>query len=148
MSAETGIREIELRAGLQRKGERIQSYIVVARTEGGERRFVVYLRVSWRTGYHRLLFNSQMGDEIRRFRSLDAVHQFAARYGYLGVVSVYRAGDPELARFRGVLACDGGTTGPGVGRPGLPRRKSSPPSHDGEVPSSGSSSAKPTDEAE
>ena len=118
--AQAGIREAEMRASLQ-TGERIQHFMVVRREAGEDVEYVVYLRVSWRAGYHVLMFAH--AEKERRFRTFEAVQQFAVRFDYLGPMVVYRAGDSALARFRGVLVSDGGTVGPGPGRP----PKSRPP---------------------
>lgn len=128
--AQTGIREAEMRASLQ-TGERIQHFMVVRRGAGEDIAYVVYLRVSWRPGYHVLLFAHH--EKERRFRTFEAVQQFAARFDYLGPMVVYRAGDSALARFRGVLVRDGGTIGPGPGRP----PKSRAPASDDENPADG-----------
>ena len=125
-----GIREAEMRASLQ-SGERIQHFMVVRREAGEDVEYVVYLRVSWRAGYHVLLFAHH--EKERRFRTFEAVQQFAARFDYLGPMVVYRAGDSALARFKGVLVGDGGTVGPGPGR----RPRSPPSSPDADEPPDG-----------
>jgi hypothetical protein len=80
--------------------------LAVARSSGDASEFVVYLRVSWTLGYHLLRRWRGRGDRI--FRTSDAVLQTVRRHGYLGPIVVSRAGDPTLARFRGVSAQDGG----------------------------------------
>lgn len=95
-------------------GERIQHFMVVRRAGAEDVEYVVYLRVSWRAGYHILAFAHDSRE--RRFRTFEAVQQFAVRFQYWGPMVVYRAGDPALARFKGVAVADGGTVGPGPGR--------------------------------
>lgn len=102
--------------------------MVVRRDTGDDVEYIVYLRVSWRAGYHVLLFAHH--EKERRFRTFEAVQQFAARFDYLGPMVVYRAGDSALARFKGVLVSDGGTIGPGPGR----RTRSSASPNEGEPP--------------
>jgi len=113
-----------MRAAIQ-AGQRIQHFMVVRRAAGDDAEYVVYLRVSWRAGYHILRFAHDRRE--RRFRTFEAVEQFAVRFAYLGPVVVYRAGDRALARFKGVLDRDGGTTGPGPGR----RKSTAAPSEGG-----------------
>ena len=67
-------------------------------------------------------------EKERRFRTFEAVQQFAVRFDYLGPMVVYRAGDSALARFKGVLVSDGGTVGPGPGRP--PKSRAPTPADD------------------
>lgn len=106
MAKETGIREMELRSGL-RDGGQIQNVVAVARQSAGNPEFVAYLRISWKLGYH--ILRVWRGAEERCFRTADAVLQLAWRYDFPGPVVIYRAGAPELGRFRGILAIDGGT---------------------------------------
>lgn len=113
MATKAGIREAEMHTALE-AGERIQHFIVVRRADGEKVEYVVYLRVSWHAGYHILTFAHDSRE--RRFRTFEAVQQFAVRFRYAGSMVVYRAGDPALARFKGVAVADGGTVGPGPGR--------------------------------
>lgn len=113
MATKAGIREAEMHSALD-AGERIQHFMVVRRTGDKDVEYVVYLRVSWRAGYHILTFAHDSRE--RRFRTFEAVQQFAVRFQYSGPMVVYRAGDPALARFKGVAVVDGGTVGPGSGR--------------------------------
>ncbi len=87
-----------------RDGGRIQGALAIVRTTRTEPQIVVYLRVSWTLGYHVLRRWRGKGDRI--FRTADAALQTIWRHGYQGPVVVYRAGDPELARFRGVSPQD------------------------------------------
>lgn len=103
--AQRGIREADLRKEL-RSGGQIQSVLVVARVVDAEPEFVAYLRVSWKLGYQ--ILRVWRGAEERRFRTADAALQLAWRSGFTKAVVVYRVGDPELNRFRGILAIDGG----------------------------------------
>ena len=105
MARRAGIHEADLRDGL-RDGGRIQGVLAVVRTTGQDPQIVAYLRVSWTLGYHILRRWRGKGDRV--FRTTDAVLQTASRHGYLGPIVVYRAGDPELARFRGVSPHDQG----------------------------------------
>jgi hypothetical protein len=105
LARRAGIHEADLRDGL-RDGGRVQGVLAVVRTTGEDPEIVAYLRVSWTLGYHILRRWRGKGDRV--FRTTDAVLQTASRHGYLGPIVVYRAGDPELARFRGVSAQDQG----------------------------------------
>ena len=113
MATKAGIREAEMHTALD-AGERIQHFMVIRRTGNKDVQYIVYLRVSWRAGYHVLTFAHDSRE--RRFRTFEAVQQFAVRFQYSGPMVVYRAGDPALARFKGVAVTDGGTVGPGSGR--------------------------------
>jgi hypothetical protein len=101
----TGIEEADLRDGL-RDGGKIQQVLAVARPADDAAEFVAYLRVSWALGYHLLRRWRGRGDRV--FQTSDAVLQTAWRHGYRGPVIVYCAGDPALARYRGVSIQDGG----------------------------------------
>lgn len=63
MPTTAGIEEAELREGLHAGGE-IQQVLVVARSTRGATIFVVYLRVSWRLGYHVLLRWRGRGERV------------------------------------------------------------------------------------
>jgi hypothetical protein len=106
MANTAGIEEAELRDGLRAGGE-IQQALSVARSSRAAATFVVYLRVSWRLGYHVLRRWRGRGERV--LKTSDAVLQTVWRHGYRGPVAIYRAGDPALARFRGVSAQDGGS---------------------------------------
>lgn len=105
MARQAGIQEADLRDGV-RDGGRVQGALAIVRATRKEPEIVVYLRVSWALGYHILRRWRGKGDRI--FRTADAALQAIWRHGYRGPVVVYRAGDPELARFRGVLPQDQG----------------------------------------
>jgi hypothetical protein len=105
LARRAGIHEADLRDGL-RDGGRVQGVLAVVRTTGADPEIVAYLRVSWTLGYHILRRWRGKGDRV--FRTTDAVLQTVWRHGYLGPIVVYRAGDPELARFRGVSPQDQG----------------------------------------
>jgi hypothetical protein len=105
LARRAGIHEADLRDGL-RDGGRVQGVLAVVRTTGEDPEIVAYLRVSWTLGYHILRRWRGKGDRV--FRTTDAVLQTVWRHGYLGPIVVYRAGDPELARFRGVSPQDQG----------------------------------------
>jgi hypothetical protein len=106
MANTAGIEEAELRDGLRAGGE-IQQALSVARSSRAAATFVVYLRVSWRLGYHVLRRWRGRGERV--LKTSDAVLQTVWRHGYRGPVAIYRAGDPALAGFRGVSAQDGGS---------------------------------------
>lgn len=89
-----------------RRGGRVQGALVVVRAAQTPPRIVVYLRVSWTLGYHVLRRWRGKGDRI--FRTTDGALQTVWRHGYHGSVAVYRAGDPALARFQGVVPEDQG----------------------------------------
>ena len=108
MLSAKGLQEAEIREGLG-KGGRIQGLFVVERPgcEGERSDYVVYIRPSWTRGYRILRTWRDKGD--RAFRDFDRLLQAVRALGYDGPVTVYTAGYPELARFRGVLTRDGGT---------------------------------------
>jgi hypothetical protein len=105
LARQEGIHEADLRQGI-RDGGHIQGVLAVARSTQAEPEFVAYLRVSWTLGYHILRRWRDKGDRI--FQTADAALQTVWRHGFRGPVLVYRAGDPELARFRGVSPQDKG----------------------------------------
>jgi hypothetical protein len=102
-----GLQETEVREGL-REGGKILGLFVVERpaSEGEPPEFVAYIRPSWTRGY-RILRTWRDRDD-RAFRDFDRMLPLLRALGHDGPVTVYKAGCPELARFRGVLARDGG----------------------------------------
>jgi len=105
LARQAGIQEADLRDGI-RDGGRVQSALAIVRATRNEPQVVVYLRVSWTLGYHILCRWRGKGERI--FRTADAALQTIWRHGYRGPVVVYRAGDPELARFRALSPQDRG----------------------------------------
>jgi hypothetical protein len=110
--------EADLQSSI-RLGGTVAGALVVERRPGA---YVVYLRASWIRGraYGVLrTWRGHGGDRV--FKSLDVVFRFVRRFGFTGRVTVYPAGDPELAQFSGVLPED--RFGPSGGRkPGIEGR--------------------------
>ena len=71
------LQEGDIRQGLQQGGY-IRNAFVIERGTEGACEYVLYLRPSWRRGFL----------PLRR------------DFGYRGVIPIYLAGDPELARYR------------------------------------------------
>lgn len=102
-----GVQEAELRAGF-REGGRIRGFLVVTRIGGEATEYAVYVNPSWTRGYRILRTWRDRAD--RTFRSLDRLFNLVVSLGWDAPVTVYRAGCPELQRFRGVQLRDGGKT--------------------------------------
>ncbi len=99
------LQEAEIREGL-REGGRIKGFVVVERTDSEVPEYVAYIRTSWTRGYR--ILRTWRDKEDRTYRILGRLYQQAREFGYMAPVTVYRMGSPELLRFRGVLARDGG----------------------------------------
>ena len=102
-----GLQEAELREGLANSGC-IRGLFVVERPGVEDERsdYVVYIRPSWARGYRILRTWRDRSD--RSFRDFNRLLQTVRGFGHAASITVYRAGSPELAKFRGVLARDGG----------------------------------------
>jgi hypothetical protein len=102
--------EADLQVSIRQGGSVVGALVVERRA----REYVVYLRASWMRGraYGVLrTWRGHGGDRV--FKSLDVAFRFVRRFGFMGRITVYPAGDPELRQFAGVLAED--QLGPGSG---------------------------------
>ena len=100
--------ESELRTGV-REGGHILGFIIVERPKEDGPEYAAYVRVSWTRGFR--VLRKWRDDTEREYRHLGLLYQAAREFGFMSPVTVYRAGSPELLRFRGVLARDGGSEG-------------------------------------
>jgi hypothetical protein len=102
-----GLQETEIREGLKGGGRILGLFVVERPASAGEPgEFVVYVRPSWTRGYRILRTWRDKGD--RAFRDFDRMLPIIRDLGHDGPVTVYKAGCPELARYRGVLVRDSG----------------------------------------
>lgn len=98
-----GYEEADLRAGLN-AGGRILGALIVARSED---EFIVYMRANWIRGRGFRIIRSWRGTSgDRRFRHLDSAWGYIRKFGFLGRVTVYPPGDPELREFAGIAPED------------------------------------------
>lgn len=103
-----GLQEADLREGL-REGGKILGWLVVARSDGPELEYAIYVRPSWARGYR--ILRTWRDKEDRTFRSLDKLFKLPGTFNYHAPITVYPQGSPELRKFRGVLPRDGGVPG-------------------------------------
>ena len=95
--------ESDLRSGL-RDGGQVLGAFVVAR---GEAEFVIYLRCNWIRGRGFRIIRTWRGSSgDRKFRNLQSAWGFVRKFDFLGRVTVYPVGDPELRGFTGVSPRD------------------------------------------
>ena len=105
MGSSTGIQEAELRTCLKLGGQ-LQGLLVVARSGLDATEYAIYVRPSWTRGYR--ILRTWRDKDDRTFRSLDRLFKLPVSFGYHAAITIYPAGCPELQKFRGVLAKDGG----------------------------------------
>jgi hypothetical protein len=95
--------ESDLRAGLNAGGHVLGAFIA-ARAED---EFVIYLRPSWGRGRGFRILRTWRGvSGDRSFKNLQTVWSFVRKFGFLGRVTVYPAGDVELRQFVGIFEQD------------------------------------------
>jgi hypothetical protein len=95
--------EADLRSGLKAGGLVLGAFIV-ARSEDD---FVIYLRCNWIRGRGFRIIRSWRGSSgDRNFKNLQSAWSFVRKFHFLGRVTVYPAGDPELRQFVGVSPTD------------------------------------------
>ena len=95
--------EADLRSGLKDGGQVLGAFIV-ARSEED---FVIYLRCNWIRGRGFRIIRTWRGSSgDRTFKNLQSAWGFVRKFNFLGRVTVYPAGDPELRQFVGVSAKD------------------------------------------
>jgi hypothetical protein len=103
-----GFQEGDIVAGLA-NGGRILGIFVVERSLPGGPGYIVYLRSSWRRGFHGLRTYRHRSDRI--YRDLDRlVRLIRDEFGYRGPITLFVAGAPELRRFRALLPDDSADT--------------------------------------
>lgn len=103
-----GLQEADLREGI-REGGKILGWLVVARSDGPELEYAIYVRPSWTRGYR--ILRTWRDKEDRTFRSLDKLFKLPGTFNYHAPITVYPQGCAELRKFRGVLPRDGGVPG-------------------------------------
>ena len=95
--------EADLRSGLKDGGQVLGAF-VVARSEED---FVIYLRCNWIRGRGFRIIRTWRGSSgDRTFKNLQSAWGFVRKFNFLGRVTVYPAGDPELRQFVGVSPKD------------------------------------------
>lgn len=95
--------EADLRSALNTGGQVLGAFIV-ARTEDA---FVIYMRGNWIRGRGFRIIRTWRGSSgARTFRNLQSAWFFIRKFNFLGRVTVYPAGDPDLRQFVGVVARD------------------------------------------
>ena len=101
--------ESDLRSGLRDGGQVLGAFIIAR----GEEEFVVYLRCNWIRGRGFRIIRTWRGSSgDRKFRNLQSAWGFVRKFNFLGRVTVYPVGDPELRQFVGVAPQDLGGIGP------------------------------------
>ena len=95
--------ESDLRSGLRDGGQVLGAFIIAR----GEEEFVVYLRCNWIRGRGFRIIRTWRGSSgDRKFRNLQSAWGFVRKFDFLGRVTVYPVGDPELRGFTGVFPRD------------------------------------------
>jgi hypothetical protein len=103
--------EADLRSGL-RDGGQVLGAFIVARSEED---FVIYLRCNWIRGRGFRIIRTWRGSSgDRTFKNLQSAWGFVRKFHFLGRVTIYPAGDPELRQFVGVSPKDLGEPVPVV----------------------------------
>lgn len=105
---ERGFQEADIHEGM-RMGGYLQSAFIVVRPAvvPEEVTYVAYLRTTWRVGYHLLELSRYRGERI--YRNLGRlVFLLQESFRVRAPVQVFRAGCPELRRFRNLLPQDRG----------------------------------------
>jgi hypothetical protein len=95
--------ESDLRSGLRDGGQVLGAFIIAR----GEEEFVVYLRCNWIRGRGFRIIRTWRGSSgDRKFRNLQSAWGFVRKFDFLGRVTIYPVGDPELRGFTGVSPGD------------------------------------------
>lgn len=105
-----GFEEADIRAGL-REGGSILSAFIVGRPAAAQNdvEYVVYLRTSWRRGYHILQTRRKRSDKIYMSTGLGRLVWLLRReFGFRDPLTLYEAGSNTLQRFVGLRALDRG----------------------------------------
>jgi hypothetical protein len=100
--------EADLRAGLKDGGVILGAFIVAR----SEEEFVVYLRSNWIRGRGFRIIRTWRGvSGDRTFKNLESAWLFVRKFNFLGQVTIYPAGDPDLRQFVGISPRDLGESG-------------------------------------
>jgi hypothetical protein len=100
---DSAFEEADLRSGLKDGGQVLGAFIV-ARSEED---FAIYLRCNWIRGRGFRIIRSWHGSSgDRTFKNLQSAWGFVRKFNFLGRVTIYPAGDPELRQFVGVSPDD------------------------------------------
>ncbi len=95
--------EADLRSALKEGGQVLGAFIVAR----SEEEFVIYLRCNWIQGRGFRIIRTWRGlSGDRSFKNLQSAWFFVRKFNFLGRVTIYPAGDPELRQFVGVSPCD------------------------------------------
>lgn len=105
-----GFEEADIRAGL-REGGSILSAFIISRPAAvqNDAEYVVYLRTSWRRGYHILQTRRKRSERIYMATGLGRlVWMLRHELGFWAPLTLYEAGDDALQRFVGLRSIDHG----------------------------------------
>jgi hypothetical protein len=117
--------EADLRLALKDGGQVLGAFIVAR----GEEAFVIYMRCNWIRGRGFRIIRTWRGSSgDRTFRNLQTAWGFVRKFDFLGRVTIYPAGDPELRQFVGVSPKDLGQS-VHVVPPAVADDAHSPPAH-------------------
>lgn len=95
--------EADLHLALKDGGLVLGAFIVAR----GEEAFVIYMRCNWIRGRGFRIIRTWRGSSgDRTFKNLQSAWFFIRKFNFLGRVTVYPAGDPELRQFVGVAPQD------------------------------------------
>ena len=101
--------EADLRAGLKDGGVILGAFIVAR----SEEEFVVYMRSNWIRGRGFRIIRTWRGvSGDRTFKNLELAWLFVRKFNFLGQVTIYPAGDPDLRQFVGISPRDLGESAP------------------------------------
>lgn len=95
----------DLRRGV-REGKRILGAFIVDRSHDGRSAFVVYFRSDWVKSRRFQILRTFRGKADREYKHLNDLYLTIRELGYDGRVSIYRAGDKDLALYAGTLPVD------------------------------------------
>lgn len=96
--------EGDIKAGV-RDGGHVRSVFIIARPAERGSGYIPYIRVDWTRGFRPLRTFRDKGDRV--YRDLNRlVGLLRVEFAYLGEISLFISGDPELRRFRTLLPTD------------------------------------------
>jgi hypothetical protein len=97
--------EADLRAGLKAGGIILGAFIIAR----SEEEFAVDMRGNWMHGRGFRIIRTWRGvSGDRTFKNLESAWLFVRKFNFLGQVTIYPAGDPNLRHFVGVTPRDRG----------------------------------------
>lgn len=95
--------EADLRQALKDGGVILGAFIVAR----SEEEFVVYMRGNWIRGRGFRIIRTWRGvSGDRTFKNLESAWLFVRKFNFLGHVTIYPAGDPNLRQFVGITPRD------------------------------------------